>query len=145
MRKGAHCRGSGFSLVEVVLALGVVTFSVLATVGLLSVASDTNRRSRDETFAAQVVANEFARIRSLSAINFPTTTYDTRYYDSNLADLGTSKTADAVYELKMDLVTLTAPAAADMVFNAEVRYPANAAAAAQNVSQFTTLMNKPKP
>ncbi|MBA2432544.1 MAG: prepilin-type N-terminal cleavage/methylation domain-containing protein, partial [Chthoniobacterales bacterium] len=39
----------GFSLVEVVVAMGIVSFSVLATVGLLSVANDTNRRSREET------------------------------------------------------------------------------------------------
>lgn len=140
LRLGNACRG--FSLVEVVLALGVVSFAVVATVGLLSVASDTNRRARDETFAAQVAANEFARIRSLSA-NFPTSSYTTRYYDVNLVGLGTTKTADAVYELKIDLVTLPAPAAADMAFNAEVRYPANAAA--PNVSRFTTLMNIPKP
>ena len=125
--------------------MGIVAFSVLVTVGLLSVASDTNSRSRDETFAAQLAANEFERIRSLGAVNFPTTTYDTRYYDVNLKDLGTSKTGDAVYEFKMDLVTLAAPAAADMAFNAEIRYPANAAAASQRVSRFTTLMNIPKP
>jgi len=125
--------------------MGIVSFSVLATVGLLSVASDTNRRARDETFTAQLAANEFERIRSLSAANFPSTTYDTRYYDVNLADLGTTKTGGAFYEFKMDIVTLAAPAAADLAFNAEIRYPANAPPANQNVSRFTTLMNIPKP
>ncbi len=134
-----------FSLVEVVLAMGIVSFSVLATVGLLSVANDTNRRSREETFSAQLAANEFERIRSLSAANFPTSTYTPRFFDANLADLGTNNSANAVYQFAITIVPLNPPTPADYVFNAEIRYPANAPAANQNVALFTTLMNAPQP
>ena len=48
---------AGFSLVEVVLAIGIVSFAVLSTFGLLSVATDTNKRARDEQSAAQLVEN----------------------------------------------------------------------------------------
>lgn len=134
----------GFSLVEVVLAVGVVSFSVLATVGLLSVASDTNKRAKDEASSARLAANEFERLRSLSSVTFSTyyPTYSTRYYDSNSVDLGTTKTANAVYELHIQFST--APTGtADTLLDAEVRYPAQAPSANQSVSRFTTLMNIP--
>jgi uncharacterized protein (TIGR02598 family) len=146
-----------FSLVEVVLAIGIVSFAVLATVGLLSVASDTNKKAKDEGSAARLAANEFERIRSLGASsNFWSThplTYAPRYFDSDLTDLGTATTSAAVYQVLISFIE--APPAgsptpsnlpagtADVVVNAEVRYPAQAAAANQSVYRFTTLMNFP--
>lgn len=137
-------RGSdeGFSLVEVVLAIGIVSLVVLVISGLLSVATDTNKRARDEQSAAQLVQNEFQRIRSLSSANFPKT-YVTRYYDVGLNDLGTTFNKAAIYELRIAIVISAAPAPADRIFNAEVHYPANAAAGKQHVVRFTTLMNLP--
>ena len=135
-------QSSAFSLVEVVLAIGVVSFAVLSTFGLLSVATDTNKRARDDQAAARLVENEFQRIRSLSSTYFPAT-YNARYYDADLNDLGITLTASAVYQLQINIVTPSAPAAADRIFNAEVHYPANAATANQTVVRFTTLMNVP--
>ncbi len=137
-----------FSLVEVVLAMGIVSFSVLATVGLLSVANDTQKKARDEGLAARLAANEFERLRSLSSSAAPWTTtppaYATRYFDSNLADLGTTKTAAAVYEFSVQFSS--APSGtADQLLNAEVRYPAQALPANQNVFRFTSLTNIPIP
>ena len=132
-----------FSLVEVVLAIGIVSFSVLVTFGLLSVANDTNKKARDEGLAARLAANEFDRIRSLSSANFPSS-YTTRYYDTDLRDLGTSKTANAVYEFNVTFATPPS-GTTDTLLNAEVRYPANAPAANQNIFRFTGLMNIPTP
>jgi type II secretory pathway pseudopilin PulG len=140
-----------FSLVEVVLAMGVVSFSVLATIGLLSVASNTNKNARDEGFAARLASNEFERLRSLSSSSsfWPATpgtlpNYSTRYYDSNLTDLGTTKTSNAVYAISITFNT--APAGtSDFLLDAEVRYPAQAVSANQSVFRFTTLMNTPTP
>ena len=138
---------SSFSLVEVVLALGVVSGSVLATVALLSIGNDTNKKARDETFAAQVALNEFSRIRSLSATNFPNS-YTARYFGNSLADLGSDKTTavknGAVYELQIAFVA--APSGtAEKILNAQVRYPINAPISRQTVARFTTLMNAPVP
>ena len=132
----------GFSLVEVVVAIGIVSFAVLSTFGLLSVATDTGKRARDEQSAAQLAQNEFQRIRSLSSVNFPAT-YITRYYDASLNDLGITLNGAAVYQLQIAIVTPAAPAPADRIFNAEVHYPANATVANQNVVRFTALMNLP--
>lgn len=144
MNRLHHSRGSdkGFSLVEVVLAAGIVSFAVLSTFGLLAMATDTNKRARDEQSAAQLVQNEFERIRSLSSVNFPGD-YPTRYYDAGLNDLGTTLNGAAVYQLQIAIVAPAAPAPTDRIFNAEVHYPANAATANQNVVRFTTLMNLP--
>ena len=132
----------GFSLIEVVLAIGIVSFAVISIFGLLTVATDTNKRARDEHFAAQLVQNEFERMRSLSSATFPVT-YATRYYDAGLNDLGTTLNGAAVYQLQIAILTPVAPAPADRILNAEVRYPANAVAANQNVVRISTLMNLP--
>src|SRR4051812_46201444 len=119
-----------FSLVEVVLALGIAGVSLLSIIGLLAVAGDTGKRARDEGAAARIATNEFDRLRSLTtaAAFWPATsteapTYATRYYDSGMADLGTAKTANADYSLSMTFTT--APSGtADFLVDAEVRYPA---------------------
>jgi type II secretory pathway pseudopilin PulG len=151
-----------FSLVEVVLAIGVVGFSVLATIGLLSVASDTNKRARDEGNAARLTSNEFERLQSLSSsssfwVSVPPS-YPARYFDSDLKDLGTDRTtalaAGAVYELQITFIAAPTPGnptpnptpppgTADLLLNAEVRYPVQAPSANQSKYQFTTLMNIP--
>jgi len=151
-------RAQAFSLVEVVLAIGIVSFAVLATVGLLSVGNDTSKRAKDEGSAARLAANEFEKLRSLSgASSFWSThplAYSTRYFDSNLTDLGTALTNAAIYQLQISFVEAASPTnpapsstppigTADVVLNAEVRYPAQAAAANQSVYRFTTLMNFP--
>lgn len=131
----------GFSLVEVVIAIGIVGFSVLATVGLLSVGNDTNKRARDEGFAAQIAANEFERIRSLSLLSFPATipaTLSARYFDSDMKEIAAA--TGAAYEMRVDFAT--APdGTADAVVNAEVRYPPQSANPI--VSRFTTLVRRP--
>src|SRR3954454_8572837 len=95
-RPDSHPFGA-FSLIEVVAAIGIVSFAVLATFGLLSVANDTSRNARDEGLAARLAANEFARIRSLGAGNFPHK-YDTRFFDETLNDVGTTAINTAKYE-----------------------------------------------
>lgn len=140
---------SAFSLVETVAALGLVSFSVLATIGLLSIGSDTAKRAKDESTAARLVENEFERLRSLSASagfwpadTSTVPTYSSKYYDSNFGELPNS--TSAIYQLNITFAA--APSGtADFVANAELRYPANAAAANQSVYRFTTLMNIPSP
>jgi type II secretory pathway pseudopilin PulG len=154
----AQTRNRGFSLVEVVVAIGIVSFAVLATIALLSVGNDANKRAKDEGAAAQLASNEFERLRSLgSASTFWSThplAYPPRYFDSNLTDLGTAITTAAVYQLQISFIEGALPGnpppsntppigTADVVANAEVRYPAHAPAPNQSVYRFTTLMNFP--
>lgn len=62
--KAASIRG--FSLVEVVIAIGVVAFALLAVLGLLPVALGTNRDATQETEAANIAALLESDVRSIS-------------------------------------------------------------------------------
>jgi uncharacterized protein (TIGR02598 family) len=137
-------RRYGFSLVETVVAMGLVSFSVLATIGLLSIGSDTNKKAKDESTAARLTENEFQRLRSLSSTSFSNNypTYTSRYYDSNLTEVPSA--TSAIYQLSITF-TAAPTGTADLVANAEIRYPANAPAANQSVYRFTTLLNIPLP
>lgn len=54
----------GFSLVEVVMALGIFAFVVVALVGLFSVGLNTGRESSEELEAAHLTESMFAARRS---------------------------------------------------------------------------------
>jgi type II secretory pathway pseudopilin PulG len=148
MKAATHSLGA-FSMVETVIAIGLVSFSVLATIGLLSIGGDTAKRGKDEATASRLVENEFERLRSLSASAgfWPTDTttvpaYSSKYYDTNLSELPTA--INAIYQLNITFAA--APSGTgDFVANAEVRYPASAPAANQSVYRFTALMNIPSP
>jgi type II secretory pathway pseudopilin PulG len=133
-----------FSLIETVVAIGFVSFSVLATIGLLSIGSDTGKRAKDESSAARLTENEFERLRSLSSVSFSNyyPTYSPKYFDSNLSELPNA--TNSIYQLNISF-TAGPSGTADLVANAEVRYPANAPAANQRVYRFTALLNIPSP
>ncbi len=56
---------SGFSLTEVVIALGLVVFALVALFGLLSSGLNISRDSKSEMFSAQMVSTLLAERRSL--------------------------------------------------------------------------------
>ncbi len=47
--------GSGFTLIEVLLGLGVMTFCLVVVIGLIPIGLETNKESRDETDAMSLV------------------------------------------------------------------------------------------
>jgi type II secretory pathway pseudopilin PulG len=55
-------RPSAFSLVEVVLALGVVSFAIVAILGLIPLGLQTSHSSQDETRAAQMAQSIFGSL-----------------------------------------------------------------------------------
>src|SRR5438132_12920260 len=52
----------GFSLAEVVLALGVVSFAIVAILGVLPLGLQTGKSSQDETRATQIAQSVFASL-----------------------------------------------------------------------------------
>ncbi len=56
--------GASFSLVEVVLALGVVGFAIIAILGVIPVGLKASRGSQDETRAAHIAQSIFASLSS---------------------------------------------------------------------------------
>jgi Tfp pilus assembly protein PilV len=63
MKKRNHSI-AGFSLVEVTLALGVASFSLLTFFGLLSVGVNSNRTSSEQTAATNILTSIVSDIRS---------------------------------------------------------------------------------
>ena len=55
--------GSGFSLVEVVLALGVISFALVAIIGLLPIGLASGRGSIQESRANHLADEIFATLR----------------------------------------------------------------------------------
>ena len=63
-------RRSAFSLVEVVLALGVISIAIVAILGLVPTGLQTSHSSQDETRAAQIAQSVLAGVASQSQTNF---------------------------------------------------------------------------
>jgi len=72
----ARSRGriAAFSLVEVVLALGVIGFAIIAMLGVIPVALSTGRDAQNETRAAQIAQDIVTSISSQSQASFPNVT-----------------------------------------------------------------------
>lgn len=60
-------RRAGFTLIEIVLAMGILTFALVGILGLFPVALDTARESKEETLAAQIAQSLHADIRRAPA------------------------------------------------------------------------------
>lgn len=63
----------GFSLVEVVLAMGILSFVILALMGLFSVGMTTDRRSTDATLVASMTSQVMGDLRLLQQKTPPDT------------------------------------------------------------------------
>lgn len=86
---------SGFSLVEIIIALGLVTFAVTATVGLLPVGLTSLNQSMNQTVEAQI-------LRSISSqcvvTKFDSLAANGLYFD---VDGQSVSSADAYYSVKL--------------------------------------------
>ena len=67
-----------FSLVEVVVAIGIITFCLIAILNLLSVGLDAGRKSSDDTVLSSVAAQLADEIKTSTNLTFP----ETRYFDN---------------------------------------------------------------
>jgi uncharacterized protein (TIGR02598 family) len=56
-------RAHGFSLVEIVLAMGVLSFSIIAMLGLLSLGVNSSKNSFDESMIAAMAREALASLR----------------------------------------------------------------------------------
>jgi len=72
-----------FSLVEVTLALGIISFGMVTMLGLLPLALRLSREAVDTTVEAQIVRALSSELNALDWANFPAAGYgSTRCYDN---------------------------------------------------------------
>lgn len=91
---------SGFSLVEVVIALGVVAFCLIPMLGLLTVAYNQDRTSNQETGEALVIQSMDAICKGMKydALTAQLSTGTVQYYfDAGGRYYGTTSTTAAYY------------------------------------------------
>ncbi|XHR29765.1 MAG: Verru_Chthon cassette protein B [Chthoniobacteraceae bacterium] len=81
----------GFSLIEIVLAIGVVSFALIAILGLISAGVNSSRSALNESLMAamsrQIVSDlrqqQFASNSLFTSVNSGTSTLQTAYFDAN--------------------------------------------------------------
>jgi uncharacterized protein (TIGR02598 family) len=67
--RGCSQRNSGFSLVEVTLALGIAAFCLMTVFGLMPVGMHTNRNATSQTAATNLIAAVVADLRATPRTN----------------------------------------------------------------------------
>jgi uncharacterized protein (TIGR02598 family) len=75
-------RRSGFSLVEIMIALGVIAIGLIAIVGLIPQGVQSARDAADNTLAATIVQDTFNQIRAQALIAWPPSILSSYYYDA---------------------------------------------------------------
>src|SRR6266536_4553391 len=116
---------SGFSLVEVTLALGVAAFCLIAVLGLLPASLKTQQASIEQTIANQIISQIFSDLRA--DVRLPPGQYRHYYEDSGCGLHGHWRnvaTPDTLYftnEAKQT-GTINGSPPANAVFRAKITY-----------------------
>jgi uncharacterized protein (TIGR02598 family) len=153
-------RQFGFSLVEVVLALGVISFAIVAILGLIPTGLQTSHSSQDETRATQIAQTIFSSMASQSQTQFTGITLQLND-SSNISplDLTSSGTASvyadndgklsansagAIYAIT--ITTNGSPSGFDSGYanqvTLSVAWPASATAANRTKRDFVRIISK---
>ena len=157
MRRRPH---TGFSLVEVVIALGIVSFAVLAIVGMLPMALKSAQESMRETDATLIAQRIFAELKTGSGANrtltispngIPHALALSANSTNNLAFTqdgmpqaflsSTNSPQDAFYDFYAQISVLTNTGIANLSrVQIDIAAPAAAPAANRTTNSFTTLI-----
>lgn len=149
-----------FSLVEIVLALGIISFALVGIMGLFPVAMKSAQESQRETRAAQIAQQVFNDLRGTPAtnallamdtdltaaqlrLNFSNSSSNVIFYSQEGRVLGTNATGDAIYRVEV-VVAPNDPMNGLSRVQTRLSIPANAPSASQSHYSFVTLMNQAK-
>ncbi len=92
-----NCRG--FSLVEVVMAMGIVAFSLISMLGLFSVGIGAGKHSGEDTELAAMSMQVLGRFRSITNTAIPSAM--NLYFDYQGRYTNTTNPLDAYYECRL--------------------------------------------
>jgi uncharacterized protein (TIGR02598 family) len=87
----------GFSLIEVVLAIGIVSFCLLALIGLFGLGMNGSRHANDDTFLGSMVTRVAGDLRTQGA----SFTSGTNYFFDNRGLVVSSVDTTAYYECEV--------------------------------------------
>jgi uncharacterized protein (TIGR02598 family) len=157
---GHRARTRSFSLIEIVIALGVIAVGVVGVLAVFPTALQTGHSAQDETRAAQIAQSVFGSLvagatSQFNAVPLPPTslsidltassapTLPTLYADSagNLIPNSTNS-AYAIFIYTNNAVPgFTDPASANLV-TVRVAWPANAPGANQTFRDYVRIISK---
>lgn len=105
-----RCRhASGFSLIEVTLALGVFAFAVLGLMGMIPIALQTHRDAKNETVLSQIKQRLAAEALLTDGAQLANLSTDEKKFDVEGRELlGTSEN-EVVYRAKITLEPFRTP------------------------------------
>jgi uncharacterized protein (TIGR02598 family) len=141
----------GFSLVEVVLALGIMSFCLMALMALLPLGLNTIKNASEETAGINIVSNVVADLRSTPAASQTSPTYQIAlpaptatgnqpqvlYLDQAGGVLASGSSPDARYKVT---ITLSTPSLQNTITgNARLSWPARAVKSPATVEVFFAL------
>ena len=159
--QSGNYRRAGFSLLEVVIALGVITFGIVGILAVFPTALQTGHSAQNETRAAHVAQSVFGSLVAQAPSQFSsvqirlsdgtpapainlTTTASYPLYADNDGRL-TNSAADASYLITVytnsSVPGFTDPASANQV-TVRVAWPANAPAANQTFRDYVRVISK---
>jgi uncharacterized protein (TIGR02598 family) len=136
-----------FSLVEITLSLGVMSICLLAVLGLLPIASQTNRAAAADTAAASIASAVLADIRATpraaaNSLQFtiPFNANSVLFFDADGQATSTLNN-DSIYRADVDFPINSSGVNAAIFVHVRVIWPAAASAAnaAGRTEMFTAL------
>lgn len=157
---GLSSHRSAFSLVEVVLALGVVSFAIVAILGILPTGLQTGKSSQDETRATQLAQSVLATMASQAPTQFNNVQLELNDGSPVQFDLSGSEPKPPFYadndgkmigapagaSYKIAVTTNGAPPGFDPgnanQVTVRVSWPANAPPAAQTSRDYVRIISK---
>src|SRR5213592_4926425 len=102
-----NCQASatgGFSLSEVVIALGVISFAIVAILGVLPAGLSTSHSAQDETRAPQIARDILNSLASEAQSKYP---------DATIKQSATKTASDFTYNVRLDGTTTSYSFSAD--------------------------------
>lgn len=134
----------GFSLVEVTLSLGIVSFAMMTLLSLLPVGLSNVHRAAVQTGEASIAKRMSSELQQIPLSEIKSLHHQTHYYDEqgNLLDSGTN----AYFSAGFEILDPSIPGASTLDYTAvartvkvTIRYPQNAPLSAQQISVFSLL------
>jgi len=92
----------GFSLIEVVMAIGVVAFALVALLGLLPTGLKTFKSTMNTAVGSQIAERVFNDMQVTDWTNLVSTN---RYYDEQGSELSNSNALNCIYWVQVNIVT----------------------------------------
>jgi len=124
----------GFGLVEIVISLGVVSFALIALVGLTMVGLNSSRAAQEDTVVASLARNAVAELKTLGYTRLSTLASTNLYYTYDGA-VTNATAAEAYY--KCD-IRIQSPSGNTPLCNLIVNFSWPLHAANSNVSTFSS-------